>query len=194
MERGYPGIDDAVCVIGLGYVGIPLLVEILKESSNRKIYGFDICEVKISELSNGESLKEYGYDGCMANFIGNNDLTLTSDTNRLSEPSIFILAVPTPVDDANTPDLSYMHRATAAIIDSNRDKVSKNYKVIIYESTVYPGASREIFTEHTDNLNRESTYFKFGYSPERINPGDKENTLTKIVKITSGEDIDSRLG
>lgn len=192
MDATYPDINDPVCVIGLGYVGIPLIVEILKSSSNREVYGYDISSKKINDLHNGENLREYGYENNISYYKGENTLMISNSIEILKKSKIFIVAVPTPVDDANTPDLSFMRKATEAIIMANNgENTHSDSKIIIYESTVYPGATREIFTECMKKLMRKGLFVKFGYSPERINPGDKKNTLTNIIKITSGEDEDT---
>lgn len=174
-------IDKKIAIIGLGYVGLPLAVEFGKKY---KTLGFDINLVRINELKNGidrtlESNKEEIESAIK--------LTFSSDTIDLKEYNVFIVTVPTPIDQFKTPDLEPLRKASAML-----GKVIKKGDIIIYESTVYPGCTEEDcvpILEKESNLVFNEDFF-CGYSPERINPGDKINTLTKIKKVTSGSTED----
>lgn len=169
--------EKIIAVIGLGYVGLPLAIEFGK---NRKVIGYDINENRIIELNNGiDRTKECSNKEIESSIY----LKLTYNTEEIKEARIYIVTVPTPVDKANKPDLNLLHKANQLI--------GKNLKlgdIVIYESTVYPGATEEVCVpdlEKSSGLvyNKE---FYCGYSPERINPGDKKNKLVNITKITSG--------
>ncbi len=166
-----------IAIIGLGYVGLPLAVEFGK---TRKVIGFDINEVRINELINGQdSTLETNEEDLKAALL----LTVTSKIDDIKEAKIFIIAVPTPIDKFNRPDLAPLIRSSETV-----GKVLKTGDLVIYESTVYPGATED---ECVPILEKVSGLcftkdFNVGYSPERINPGDKVNTLRTIKKITSG--------
>jgi len=169
--------DKTIVVIGLGYVGLPLAVEFGKK---RTVIGFDIKQHRVTELSSGidhtlecseEELKEAKH------------LIFTCDTEQLKRAQIFIVTVPTPVDKANHPDLTPLLNASETV-----GKVLKVGDLVIYESTVYPGATEEVCVPILEKFsglvfNKD---FYCGYSPERVNPGDKEHRLTSIMKVTSG--------
>ena len=166
-----------IAVIGLGYVGLPLAVEFGK---NRSIFGFDVDIDRVNDLSKGydhtlECSEEQIKDAA--------NLTFTSNLKDLEKAKIFIVTVPTPVDSANRPDLSSLMKATKLIAS-----ILKKGDIVIYESTVYPGATEDICAKVLENSSglKFNIDFFCGYSPERINPGDKVNTLTTIKKITSG--------
>lgn len=166
-----------IAVIGLGYVGLPLAVEFGKI---RSVLGFDINVARVDELRGGldSTLEVSSTELAMAEH-----LTFSSNTGDLVDASVYIVTVPTPIDDSNVPDLNPLRKASEML----GNVVSKG-DTIIYESTVYPGATEEEcipIVERVSGLKFNSDFF-VGYSPERINPGDKINTLTKIVKITSG--------
>lgn len=175
---GCMNLDSAnIAVIGLGYVGLPLAVEFGKA---RPVIGFDINQKRVNEL-------KAGCDGTLEisteelNYAVN--LEFSSDVNDLENCNVFIVTVPTPIDDSNAPDMTPLHKASSMLA-----AVLKIGDVVIYESTVYPGATEEVcvpILEKGSGLKFNSDFF-VGYSPERINPGDKVNTLTKICKITSG--------
>lgn len=171
-------IDTAeIAVIGLGYVGLPLAVEFGKQ---RSVLGFDINEARIAELQAGrDSTLEVASEdlGRAA------QLRYTSKLEDLSACKVFIVTVPTPVDPANRPDMAPLVKASEAV-----GKVLSGGAVVIYESTVYPGATEEVCVPVLEKFSglKFNRDFYCGYSPERINPGDKVNTLTKIKKITSG--------
>lgn len=168
---------QCIAVIGLGYVGLPLAVEFGK---HRNVLAYDINEKRIAELRNG-------YDFTLE--ISENELQsasnlhFSSDVKELKKCNVYIITVPTPIDDNNAPDLNPLRKASAMIAT-----VIKKGDVVIYESTVYPGATEEVcipVIEKGSGLKFNEDFYA-GYSPERINPGDKINTLTKIKKITSG--------
>lgn len=166
-----------IAVIGLGYVGLPLAVEFAK---TREVVGFDINPKRIAELKDGiDCTRE-----CSLNELLNaKHLTLSSNREDLRRASIFIVTVPTPVDDANRPDLSPLIAASKTV-----GSVLKFGDIVVYESTVYPGATEEVcvpILENTSSLVFNQSFY-CGYSPERINPGDREHRLTRIKKITSG--------
>ncbi len=166
-----------VAIVGLGYVGLPLAVEF---GRRRRVVGFDINKQRVDELTAGhDNTLECTAEQLHAAI----HLTFTTDIEDLRSADIFIVTVPTPVDRANRPDLTPLRRASRTV-----GSVLKRGDIVIYESTVYPGATEE---ECVPILERESGLkfnvdFYCGYSPERINPGDKKYTLTKITKITSG--------
>jgi len=169
--------EKKIAVIGLGYVGLPLAVEFGKQ---RITLGFDINESRIGELRDGnDSTLEVSQnelsDAKLLNF--------SSDAIELNNCHIFIVTVPTPIDSVNRPDLTPIQQASETV-----GKHLKKGDLIIYESTVFPGCTEEIcvpILERVSGLTFNKDFF-CGYSPERINPGDKVNTLTKIKKITSG--------
>lgn len=170
-----------VAIIGLGYVGLPLAVEFGKKYPT---VGFDISQKRIDELSNGQdSTLEVSPD----NLKQANLLQYSSNLETLKHSNFFIVTVPTPIDDVNRPDLVPLQKASETI-----GKVLKKGDVVVYESTVYPGATEEVcipVLEKVSGLKFNQDFFA-GYSPERINPGDKINTLTKIKKITSGSTLE----
>ena len=164
-------------IIGLGYVGLPLAVEFGKI---RPTLGFDINESRIKELlKNHDSTKE-----CSKNEIKSaKNLSFTCNVDDLHNIDVYIVTVPTPIDNVKRPDLTAIKNATELIA-----KYLKKDNIVIYESTVYPGATEEVcvpILEQVSNLKFNIDFF-VGYSPERINPGDKVNTLPTIKKITSG--------
>ena len=169
--------EKTIAIIGLGYVGLPLAVEFGK---NRKVLGFDINENRIAEL-------RLGYDQtleCCKNELAEaRYLQYTTDPMDLQIAEIFIVTVPTPVDGANQPDMQPLISASRVV--GNSIKIGD---IVVYESTVYPGATEEVcvpIIEKESGLKFNKDFF-CGYSPERINPGDKEHRLINIKKITSG--------
>jgi UDP-N-acetyl-D-galactosamine dehydrogenase len=169
--------DIKIAVIGLGYVGLPLAVELSKKYN---VLGFDINSSRVDELSKGnDSTLEVTAEELKAATA----LRFASEKNELTDCTVFIVTVPTPIDDCNTPDLSPLHGASKML-----GEFVKKGDVVIYESTVYPGATEEVclpIIEEVSGLKFNVDFFA-GYSPERINPGDKVNTLTNIRKVTSG--------
>lgn len=166
-----------IALIGLGYVGLPLAVEF---GRIRPVLGFDINEARIAELRGGKdaTLEVTSDDLSAAKF-----LEYSSDSGKLDECGIFIITVPTPIDTVNRPNLTPIIKASETV-----GKVIKEGAIVIYESTVYPGCTEEVcvpILEMESGLKFNKDFY-CGYSPERINPGDKVNTLTTIQKITSG--------
>ncbi|EIO3937738.1 Vi polysaccharide biosynthesis UDP-N-acetylglucosamine C-6 dehydrogenase TviB [Vibrio vulnificus] len=171
-------LDNAkVGIIGLGYVGLPLAVEFGKQ---RQTIGFDINQARINELSAGHDSTLECSDGELAEAT---QLVYTTSLDALRECNVFIVTVPTPIDEHKQPDLTPLIKASETL-----GKVIKQGDVIIYESTVYPGATEEDcipVVERVSGLKFNQDFFA-GYSPERINPGDKEHRVTNILKVTSG--------
>ena len=174
--------QNKIAIIGLGYVGLPLAVEFGKKYSTT---GFDINKKRIGELKLGIDLtKETTKD----EIENSSRLNFTNDSKDISECNFFIITVPTPIDNAKRPDLQPLKEATKLV-----SKLLKPGDHVIYESTVFPGCTEEIcvpILEKTSSLTFNKDFF-CGYSPERVNPGDKINTLTKIKKITSGSTPES---
>jgi UDP-N-acetyl-D-galactosamine dehydrogenase len=166
-----------IAVIGLGYVGLPLAVEFGKI---RKVIGFDVNQARVDELNAGHdsTLETTDEDLAAAKY-----LTMTTDIDAIREAEIYIVAVPTPTDKNNRPDLTPLIRAS-----ETAGKVIKNGDIVIYESTVYPGDTEEDCIPVIERVSGKkfNKDFFVGYSPERINPGDKVHTLTTIKKVTSG--------
>uniref|UniRef100_UPI004056DF4E nucleotide sugar dehydrogenase n=1 Tax=Candidatus Electronema sp. TaxID=2698783 RepID=UPI004056DF4E len=167
-----------LAVIGLGYVGLPLAVEFSKKLP---CVGFDLKEQRIAELRQGrDSTREVSTEELAT---AANQLQFTSNIDELRGCNVFIVAVPTPVDDSKRPDFSPLEGASRTV-----GQVLKRGDVVIYESTVYPGATEEVcipILEQVSTLKFNQDFFA-GYSPERINPGDHEHRLPTIVKVTSG--------
>ena len=170
-----------IAVIGLGYVGLPLAVEFGKQ---REVIGFDINAERITALKSGvDSTLEITHEELNAAA----GLIFSSSVDTLKKASVYIVTVPTPIDDTNAPDMTSLRKASEMIA-----AVLSEGDVVIYESTVYPGATEEVcvpLLEAGSGLVFNDHFFA-GYSPERINPGDKVNTLTKIKKITSGSNAE----
>jgi UDP-N-acetyl-D-galactosamine dehydrogenase len=168
-----------VAVVGLGYVGLPLAIEFGKKYQT---IGYDTSTFKINSYRRAcDPTGEVGEAG----FKESKNLKFTSNPSDLSLADVIIVAVPTPVDEAHTPDLSPLISASTTVGANMKAGV-----IVVYESTVYPGATEEVCIpqlEKYSNL-KWKTEFHVGYSPERVNPGDKERTITKIVKVVAGDD------
>jgi len=166
-----------IAIIGLGYVGLPLAVEFGKK---RPVIGFDINVARIKELSEGH---DHTLECSPEQLREARHLVFSSDAEVLKTAAIFIVTVPTPVDRANRPDMTPLVKASETV-----GRAMKKGDIVIYESTVYPGATEEVCVPILEKVSRLTFNQDFfcGYSPERINPGDKVNTLTTIKKITSG--------
>lgn len=166
-----------IAVIGLGYVGLPLAVEFGKK---RAVVGFDINVKRIAELQSGH---DHTLETTPEELTAAAQLTFTSHADDLRDCAVFIVTVPTPIDNANRPDLTPLVKASETV-----GKVLRQGAIVIFESTVYPGATEEVCVPVLEKFSGKKFNVDFfcGYSPERINPGDKVNTLTKIKKITSG--------
>ena len=171
--------EKAIAIVGLGYVGTPLAVEFGKIAG--KIIGFDIKKQRIDELLNANDIT----GETTAEDLKNSRIDFTSDPKRLREASVIIVAVPTPIDKYKIPDLKPLESASR-IVGENIQRGS----VVVYESTVYPGVTEDIcvpIIEQCSGL-KCGIDFSIGYSPERINPGDKEHSLTNIIKVVAGGD------
>jgi UDP-N-acetyl-D-galactosamine dehydrogenase len=169
--------EKKIAVIGLGYVGLPLAVEFGK---TRSVLGFDINQERVRELKSGrDSTLEVNSDELQAA----TGVLFDFDPVGLRDCGIFVVTVPTPIDKANRPDLTPLIRASETV-----GRTIRRGAIVIYESTVYPGCTEEICVPVLEKYSglKFNVDFFCGYSPERINPGDKVNTLTKIRKITSG--------
>lgn len=166
-----------IAIIGLGYVGLPLAAEFGKQ---RSVLGFDINAARIAELQAG---KDSTLELNAEELASARQLSFSSNPEDLKTCQIFIVTVPTPVDKANRPDLTPLVKASETV-----GKFLPEGALVIYESTVYPGATEEVCVPVLEKFSSKKFNVGFfcGYSPERINPGDKVNTLTKIKKITSG--------
>ena len=170
-----------LAVIGLGYVGLPIALEFARKIS---VIGFDISAKRIEMMKQGidpsNELEKEAFNGC--------DITFTDSLDVLREAKFFIVAVPTPVDEHNVPDLTPVQKASETV-----GKVLKKGDYVVFESTVYPGCTEEDCLPIMEKLSglKNVTDFKLGYSPERINPGDKNHTLSSIVKVVSGCDAES---
>lgn len=173
--------EAKMAVIGLGYVGLPIALAFARKI---KVVGFDINAERVEMMRRGEDpseeLSKEAFDGV--------DIHFTADINDLKEVEFFIVAVPTPIDQQNIPDLTPLLSATRTV-----GKVLKKGDHVVFESTVYPGCTEEDCVPVLEELSGLTyiTDFKVGYSPERINPGDKVHTLENIVKVTSGCDAES---
>ncbi|HGH3559851.1 Vi polysaccharide biosynthesis UDP-N-acetylglucosamine C-6 dehydrogenase TviB [Acinetobacter baumannii] len=169
--------DLRIAIIGLGYVGLPLAVEFGKKGP---VIGFDINQNRIDELKSG---KDHTLEVSPEELQKAEQLSFSANLDDLKTSNFFIVTVPTPVDQVNRPDLTPLKKASETV-----GQALKKGDIVVYESTVYPGATEEVcipILEKISGLKFNQDFFA-GYSPERINPGDKVNTLTKIKKITSG--------
>jgi len=173
--------EAKIAVIGLGYVGLPIALAFAKKV---KVIGFDINEKRVAMMNKGiDPSNELG----KKDFAGS-DITFTHKLEDLKKANFFIIAVPTPIDEHNLPDLKPLIGASTTV-----GKVLKKGDYVVYESTVYPGCTEEDCVPVLEKLSglKFVKDFKVGYSPERINPGDKEHTITKILKVVSGCDAES---
>ena len=172
---------NKLAVIGLGYVGLPIALEFAKKLS---VVGFDINDDRINlmrqNVDPSQELEKEAFENCVIEF--------TSDPEVLKTASFYIVAVPTPVDEHNVPDLRPVKKASETI-----GKVIKKGDYVVFESTVYPGCTEDDCLPIIEKLSglKNIIDFKIGYSPERINPGDKEHTLSNIIKVVSGCDTES---
>jgi UDP-N-acetyl-D-galactosamine dehydrogenase len=166
-----------IAIIGLGYVGLPLAIEFGKQ---RPVLGFDINTTRIAELQSGQ---DHTLEASPAELALATQLAFSSNPADLKACEIFIVTVPTPVDQANRPDLTLLIKAS-----ETAGKALKSGDIVIYESTVYPGATEEVCVPVLEKFSglKFNADFYCGYSPERINPGDKEHRLPSIKKVTSG--------
>ena len=170
-----------LALVGLGYVGLPIALEFAKRV---KVVGFDINQARVDMMRRGEDPSRE----LEAADFENRDITFTADIQDLSDVNFFIVAVPTPIDETNLPDLKPLQGASRTV-----GKVLKKGDYVVFESTVYPGCTEEdcIPILEAESGLKFPADFKVGYSPERINPGDKEHTLQNVIKIVSGCDEES---
>lgn len=170
------GKEEKLAVIGLGYVGLPIALEFARKIS---VIGFDINAERVEMMRNSidpsNELEKEAFDGC--------DIEFTNSLDVLAKAKFYIVAVPTPIDKFNRPDLTPLIKASESV-----GKVLKKGDYVVFESTVYPGCTEEDCIPVLERVSGLSfpANFKVGYSPERINPGDKEHTLSKITKVVSG--------
>jgi UDP-N-acetyl-D-galactosamine dehydrogenase len=173
-------MNNKIAVIGLGYVGLPLAVEFAKKY---RVVGFDINKSRVNALNNGEDHTLEVSSEDLKSVLSDKGLLCSYDLNDIKECDFYIVTVPTPVDKHNRPDLTPLYKASETV-----GKVLKKGDIVVYESTVYPGVTEDECVpvlERVSGLKFNVDFFA-GYSPERINPGDKEHTVSKILKITSG--------
>ncbi|HNV52816.1 MAG TPA: nucleotide sugar dehydrogenase, partial [Tenuifilaceae bacterium] len=172
---------EKLAVIGLGYVGLPIALEFARKLS---VIGFDIKPDRVELMKKGidpsRELDSDAFAGC--------DIEYTANLDDIRKAKFYVVAVPTPIDEHNLPDLKPLLAATRTV-----GQVLKKGDYVVYESTVYPGCTEEDCVPLLEELSglKYITDFKVGFSPERINPGDKEHTLTTIKKVTSGCDAES---
>ncbi len=173
---------EKIAVIGLGYVGLPLALALAKKFP--EVYGFDINEKRIADLkaandATGETETAE---------LKNTKLKITSSLQDIARCTFYIVSVPTPIDDRRQPDLTPLQKSSETV-----GSLLKIGDVVVYESTVYPGVTEEYCGPILEKISglKQSKDFKLGYSPERINPGDKEHTLERVIKVVSGEDAET---
>lgn len=171
--------SNKICIIGLGYVGLPLAHAF---SEKYEVVGFDINQQRIQELNSGFDRTEELTQTQVEEAI-NNGMKFSLDIEDIKDCNIYIVTVPTPIDKNNKPDLTPLIKSSQTV-----GKVLKKDDIVIYESTVYPGVTEEVCVPELEQISGLvfNTDFFAGYSPERINPGDKEHTVTKILKVTAG--------
>ena len=170
--------ESKLAVIGLGYVGLPIALEFAKKI---KVVGYDINQKRVELMKNNVDPS----NELDATYFENRDIIFSADSNDLKDVSFFIIAVPTPIDSSNLPDLKPLLGATKTVAH-----VLKKGDYVVYESTVYPGCTEEDCIPILEEISglKFINDFKVGYSPERINPGDKEHTLQNVIKVVSGCD------
>lgn len=191
-------LNCRVCIIGLGYVGLPLAIEFSKVKKclisnkiiNRKVIGFDLNKKRVKELISGQdSTKEIDdkdiKELSSINFVYNLETKIDAD--------VFIISVPTPIDESNNPDLTFLKSATESVAHFIKNRDLDTAPIMILESTVYPGTTENICVPILEKITGQKLNKDFycGYSPERINPGDKTHRLTSIVKVTSGSNSET---
>jgi len=172
-------MQERIAVIGLGYVGLPVALAFARKFPGA--IGFDVNKEKVEELRRGYDRNQE----VPKTELEGSSLNITSDIAELKGVTFFVVAVPTPVDHNNVPDLTPVVKASETVA-----KGLTKGAVVVYESTVYPGVTEDVCGPILAKISglTQGKDFKLGYSPERINPGDKEHTLERIVKVVSGED------
>jgi len=198
-ELSFPINENCkIAIIGLGYVGLPLAIEFSRNSHclitgkklERKVIGYDINKKRINGLRN---FHDYTNQFSKKELKDLKNIEFTLEEEFLKDADVFIITVPTPIDEFNIPDLTALKEASILVGKALSKKTNKFKPIIIYESTVFPGATEDVcipLLSKFSNLKLNEHYY-CGYSPERINPGDKKHTLTNIVKITSGSNKDA---
>jgi UDP-N-acetyl-D-galactosamine dehydrogenase len=170
--------EKTLCVVGLGYVGLPVALELARKY---KVIGFDINKKRVELMRHGidpsKELEKQAFEGC--------DIHFTAEPEEIKQATFFVVAVPTPIDEHKNPNLKPLLSACQIV-----GSALKQGDVVVFESTVYPGCTEEDCVPVLEGASglQFGRHFQVGYSPERINPGDKEHTLTKIVKVVSGSD------
>ena len=170
-------MKENICVVGLGYVGLPLAIEFGKI---KNVVGFDINEERIADLKTGN---DSTLEATSLEIQEAKHLSFTTNVNDIKDCGVYIITVPTPIDKNKKPNLKYLEESSKMV-----GEVLDKGDIVIYESTVYPGATEEVcvpILEQNSSLKFNTDFF-CGYSPERINPGDKEHRVTSIIKVTSG--------
>lgn len=181
MYQDLTSKNKKLCVIGLGYVGLPIALEFAKKFS---VIGFDINPKRVELMKQGidpsKELESSAFEGC--------EIEFTADIEAIREATFYVVAVPTPINEHKNPELKPLLAASETV-----GKVLKHGDYVVFESTVYPGCTEEDCVPVLEKVSglKFKEDFKVGYSPERINPGDKEHTLTKITKVVSGCDDES---
>jgi len=172
-------VAHKIAVIGLGYVGLPLAHAF---SEKYEVVGFDIAQWRIDELNSGHDRTLELSDDQVQEAL-DKGMNFTAELNEISDCNVYIVTVPTPIDSSNRPDLTPLIKSSESV-----GKVLKKDDIVIYESTVYPGVTEEVCVPVLEEMSglKFNEDFYAGYSPERINPGDKEHTVTKILKVTAG--------
>lgn len=179
MEEDICYFNPRICVIGLGYVGLPLARLF---STKYKTVGFELSQSRVDELMSGHDSTLEVEDELLQSALANG-FSCTTDIEAIRDCNFYVVAVPTPVDKNNNPDLRPLYGASETV-----GKVIARGDIVVYESTVYPGVTEDEcipVVEKVSGLRYNEEFFA-GYSPERINPGDKEHTVEKIRKVTSG--------
>ncbi|TSC58900.1 MAG: UDP-N-acetyl-D-galactosamine dehydrogenase [Candidatus Peregrinibacteria bacterium Greene0416_19] len=181
MNPGYNSLrmKETICIVGLGYVGLPLAHAFAK--AGFPTIGYDIAESRITELKSGHDRTGEVADADVKKV----SIEFSTDASVMAKADVIVLAIPTPVDEANKPDLTLVKNASHMV-----GKHLKKGAIVVYESTVYPGVTEEIcgpILEKESGMTCGTDFF-LGYSPERINPGDREHTIDKVVKVVVGQD------
>ena len=169
--------NQSICIVGLGYVGLPLVIALAEQDFN--VIGFDVNEKRVQSLNKGvDSTNEITQD----RILSAQNLKITSNISKICNCRVYIITVPTPIDKFKVPDLSPIKSATKMIA-----KVLKKGDIVVLESTVYPGVTEEVCVPILENISnfKLGKDFEVGYSPERINPGDSVNTIENVVKVVS---------
>ncbi len=181
MYNAIKNKEKKIGVIGLGYVGLPIALELAKKVS---VIGFDISESRVEMMKNGVDPSEE----LTSEDFENTDILFTANIDDLKDANFYIVAVPTPIDQHNLPDLKPLLSASQTV-----GKVLKKGDYVVFESTVYPGCTEEDCLPVIEKLSglKLGDDFKIGYSPERINPGDSKHTLTNVVKVAAGSDAEA---